>query len=108
MLNDQLPPVNYRISADYGKVSIAKSLSSQNEDLFGPAMNICAKINSMAKLNGLVIGKNLFDLVRRLDEYLFIPSDEGLIGDREKYPIYHVREKEERDIINPFERRATT
>lgn len=106
MLNDKLPPVRYRISADYGQVSVAKSLSSQSQDLFGPAMNICAKINSMAKPNGLVIGKNLFDIVNGLYGYLFIPSSEGSIGDREKYPVYHVKEKEEKDIMNPFERRA--
>jgi len=41
----ELPPLCYRISADYGRVEVAKSLTSTNEDLFGPTVNLCAKIN---------------------------------------------------------------
>ncbi|MFL6523314.1 MAG: adenylate/guanylate cyclase domain-containing protein, partial [Nitrososphaera sp.] len=56
-----LPPVSYRISADYGKVEVATSTSSRGgEDLFGSTMNICAKINSMAEANGIVIGGDLY------------------------------------------------
>jgi class 3 adenylate cyclase len=49
MFNEKLPPVSYRISADYGELSVARSLSSMNEDPFGSAMNVCSKINSKAK-----------------------------------------------------------
>jgi class 3 adenylate cyclase len=49
-----LLPVSYRISADYGRVEVATSTSSRTQDLFGSPMNICAKINSMAEPNGLV------------------------------------------------------
>jgi two-component system, OmpR family, response regulator ChvI len=46
-LNDEgLPSLDYRISADYGRVDVAKSLTSTSEDLFGPTVNICSKINS--------------------------------------------------------------
>src|ERR671923_854027 len=38
-----LLPVSYRISADYGRVEVAASTSSRTEDLFGSPMNICAK-----------------------------------------------------------------
>jgi class 3 adenylate cyclase len=102
MLSEKLPPIKYRISADYGQVSIAKSLSSQSEDLFGPAMNISAKINSLAKPNGFVIGENLFAIVKGLDEYAFTPATDS----KSLYPAYHVEEKESKGIINPFERRA--
>ncbi len=51
-----LLPVSYRISADYGRVEVATSTSSGAKDLFGSPMNICAKINSMAEPNGIVIG----------------------------------------------------
>jgi two-component system response regulator ChvI len=55
------PPLYYRISADYGRVEVARSISSPDtEDLFGTTMNICAKINSMAPQNGMVIGSNLY------------------------------------------------
>lgn len=106
MLNERLPPVKYRISADYGQVSVAKSLSSQNEDLFGPAMNITAKINSLAKPNGLVIGEDLFSIVQGLGEYSFIPSVGGLAGAKGEYAVYHVEYKQRKEIINPFERKA--
>ncbi len=106
MLGEGLPPIQYRISADYGEVSIARSSSSQTQDLFGSAMNICAKINSKARPNGLVIGQNLFDIVKELQEYTFVPSSERLIGVKGEYGVYHVEQKEKTSIINPFDRRA--
>jgi class 3 adenylate cyclase len=106
MLSEKLPPIQYRISADYGEVSVARSASSQSEDLFGSAMNICAKINSKAKPNGLVIGENLYNIVKGLEEYVFVPSSERLIGVKGQYEVYHVDQKERRSVINPFERRA--
>jgi class 3 adenylate cyclase len=105
MLSEKLPPIQYRISADYGEVSVARSASSQSEDLFGSAMNISAKINSKAKPNGLVIGEALFDIVKRLDEYIFAPSSERLIGVKGEYGVYHVDQKGKRSVINPFDRR---
>lgn len=105
MLSEKLPPIQYRISADYGEVSVARSASSQSEDLFGSAMNISAKINSKAKPNGLVIGETLFDIVKRLDEYSFVPSRERLVGVKGDYGVYHVDQKGKRSVINPFDRR---
>ncbi len=107
MLSERLPPIQYRMSADYGEVSIAKSSSSKSEDLFGSAMNICAKINSKAQPNGFVIGQMLFDRVSDMSEYTFVPAYEKLIMPNGPYNIYHVEEKEKRTIINPFERRGS-
>ena len=59
-----LPPLNYRISADYGRVEIAKSMTFTSDDLFGPTVSLCAKINSMAPINGMVIGSDLYQTVR--------------------------------------------
>jgi class 3 adenylate cyclase len=106
MFSERLPPIQYRISADYGEVSIAKSSSSQSEDLFGSAMNICAKINSKAQLNGFVIGQMLFERVNDMIEYTFVPAREKLVMPKGEYNVYHVEEKEKRTIINPFERRG--
>ena len=106
MLRESLPPIQYRISADYGEVSIAKSISSQSEDLFGSAMNICAKINSKAQPNGFVIGQMLFDRVNNVSEYTFVPADEKLVMPKGEYTVYYVKEKEKRIIFNPFERRG--
>jgi class 3 adenylate cyclase len=101
MLSEKLPPIKYRISADYGEVSIARSITSRSEDLFGSAMNICAKINSKAKPNGLVIGEALFEIVKGLDQYTFVPSDEKLLGVKGEYVIYHVDYDENKDQDRP-------
>jgi len=68
-----LPSLYYRISVDYGRVEIAKSLTSTSEDLFGPTVSICAKINSMAAPNEMVIGSDLYQIVESSfgDDYIF-------------------------------------
>ena len=63
---EQLPPLHYKISADYGRVEVARSKSSpDNLDLFGSTMNVCAKINSMASPDSMVIGSDLYYIVKR-------------------------------------------
>jgi two-component system, OmpR family, response regulator ChvI len=59
-----LPFLSYRISADYGRVEVARSATSQSDDLFGPVMNMCSKINSMALPNGLAIGNGLYKIIQ--------------------------------------------
>ena len=90
--SENLPSVSYRISADYGKVEVATSTSSKSEDLFGSTMNICAKINSMAEPNGIVIGDALHQIIRSFsfaDEYQFKELQRRYsIGLSERYPVY--------------------
>jgi CheY-like chemotaxis protein len=92
MHSENLPPVSYRISADYGRVEVASSSSSKSEDLFGSILNICAKINSMAKPNGIVIGGDLYQIVKSfsfIDEYQFREVGGGYsIGFSHSYPVY--------------------
>jgi two-component system, OmpR family, response regulator ChvI len=64
LYEESLPSVSYRISANYGMVEIAKSGPSQNIDLFGSAVNVCAKINSKAPPNGMVIGEDLYQIIK--------------------------------------------
>jgi two-component system response regulator ChvI len=72
---EDLPSVNYRISADYGKVEIAKSgPSPQIYDVFGPTVNMCAKINSKAPPNGMIIGGDLYQMVKELPQSWSFPS----------------------------------
>jgi CheY-like chemotaxis protein/class 3 adenylate cyclase len=91
--SENLPSVSYRISADYGKVEVATSTSSKGEDLFGSTMNICAKINSMAEPNGIVIGGDLYQIVKSfsfiIDKYQFTELEGGYsIGFGNRYPLY--------------------
>ncbi len=66
LYEEGLPSVSYRISADYGRVEVARSATSQADDLFGPIMNICSKINYKALSNGTAIGHGLYEIIRSL------------------------------------------
>jgi two-component system, OmpR family, response regulator ChvI len=94
-----LPPLSYRISADYGRVEIAKSLTSTREDLFGPTVNLCAKINSKAEPNGMVIGNNLYQVIKPTfdDDYHFNKIDGYSIDDNSdnQYSVYSIVSKDE-------------
>ena len=91
---ENLPPVSYRISADYGRVEVATSTSSRTEDLFGSTMNVCAKINSMAEPNGIVIGGDLYQILKSfssINGYKFRELREGYsVGISHMYPLYSV------------------
>jgi CheY-like chemotaxis protein len=63
LAEEDLPPINYRISMNYGLVEVALGSNNKEVDLFGSVVNQCAKINSLSKSNGLVIGKNLYSLL---------------------------------------------
>lgn len=63
LAEENLPPINYRISMNYGLVEVALGSNNKEVDLFGSVVNECAKINSLSKSNGLVIGKNLYTLL---------------------------------------------
>ena len=94
--SENLPPVSYRISADYGRVEVATSTSSQSEDLFGSTMNICAKINSMAEPNGIVIGGDLHQIVKSfsfINRYESRELEGYSIGFNRRYPVYRVSSK---------------
>ena len=66
LYEEVLPSLSYRISADYGRVEVARSATSQSDDLFGPIMNMCSKINSKTLLNGIAIGDKLYTIIQSL------------------------------------------
>jgi class 3 adenylate cyclase len=89
-----LPPVSYRISADYGRVEVAKSTTSREDDLFGSTMILCVKINPMARRNGIVIGEDLYRIARSLKlgkkDYKFNEIGSYPTGLKFSYPVYEV------------------
>jgi two-component system, OmpR family, response regulator ChvI len=95
--SESLPSISYRISADYGRVEVATSTSSKGEDLFGSNMNVCAKINSMAEPNGIVIGGDLYQIIKSfyfINRYDFRELRGGYsIGFNHKYPVYRALRK---------------
>jgi two-component system, OmpR family, response regulator ChvI len=94
LYKEKLPAVSYRISADYGRVELAKSTTSQNDDLFGPTMNVCAKINCKAKPNSMVIGCSLYRMIKSFsfsaENYQFEEIGEYLVGFKQHYTLYSV------------------
>jgi len=56
-----LPKLDYKISFTYGRVRVAKIATSAVDDIFGPAVNICAKINSLCPPNSIVVTQKLHD-----------------------------------------------
>lgn len=92
---EKLPLVDYRISADYGRVEIAQSSSSMADDFFGSTINLCSKINIKACRNGLVIGGDLYRVLKRsfpdiLNAYYFREKGDYSTGIKQSYPIYDV------------------
>ncbi len=90
-----LPSINFRISLDYGKIEVAKSGPTSVVDVFGSTVNMCAKINSRAPLNGLIIGGDMYQIVKGFIASLttFIVRHVGaysIEGSKTSYPLYSV------------------
>ncbi len=85
-----LPCLNYRVSADYGKVAIMKSSNSLSPDLIGPPVNMCCKINHLAQDNGVVIGGDLYQNIKEINDYQYSQKKGFSIGFKYSYPVYEV------------------
>jgi two-component system, OmpR family, response regulator ChvI len=107
---NRLPSINYKISANYGKVELATSTNSNGVDLFGPTVNICSKINRLALPNQMVIHKDLYDIIKEtlfFKNYLFKITSESKINDEFcTYTIYSVHRIDnfEWEINNNYKR----
>ena len=95
----KLPPITYRISADYGKVVKAHHSNSSNEDLFGSTVNLCSKINLHAPPNGIIIGNDLhrmiksFPPLRNIYHFDEVRGYDAGVG-KFSYPLYLLSRKE--------------
>lgn len=95
---EKLPSIDYRISADYGRVEIAKSGNLDIDDLFGSTVNFCSKINLRASRNGIVIGSDLYRIIRSMTQLEKSCRFEELDGyysgvGRYSYPIYSLSKR---------------
>lgn len=102
MLREGLPGVDYRISADYGRLEVALTKTSVGNDFFGPTMNLCTKINSKAPLNGLVVGGDLYEIMRKysplhsayhFEEMKEEGGEHKTLGLSKTYPVFLVKRK---------------
>ncbi len=85
-----MPSVKYRISMDFGTVMMANSVASSNDDIFGSTVNVCSKINRIAIPNGIVIGSDMFQIVKNFDEFAFVAETGLSVGMAIQYPVYRV------------------
>ncbi|MDH3855380.1 MAG: adenylate/guanylate cyclase domain-containing protein [Nitrosopumilus sp.] len=92
-LNEEyLPKIDFRISFDYGNVTIMKTADSAI-DLVGPTINTCSKINSLAAKNEMIIGSDHHEQLKKFDEYKFKQAGSYSVDLKHSYPTYTVSRK---------------
>ncbi len=89
LLEEGLPAVKYRISCDYGAVIVAKMSTSSVNDVFGAPVNLCSKMNVLARPGGVVIGEGLYEKAKGFAEYGFAEVDAPLFAGN-GYRVYEV------------------
>jgi CheY-like chemotaxis protein/class 3 adenylate cyclase len=113
LYEEKLPSVSYKISANYGRVEVARSATSQQDDLFGSTMNMCAKINSKALPNGIVIGGDLYQIINSFSfgynyyfegmyEYLTTGFNKDMHHYYHPYPVYSLLIKNNNNTNNNY------
>ena len=110
MLTEQrLPTITYRISVDFGKVEITRFDGFDSGDLFGSTINICSKMNLYAQPNGIVVGNDLYRIIRsfkQLDHaYTFHEMDSYYCGaGKYSYPLYSLSRMKQTKLapVNPL------
>ncbi len=88
-----LPSINFRTSATFGIVRIARTSTSSVNDIFGTTVNRCAKINRTAPANGLVIGEEFYENAKNLENYNFKRIENDIISPEHGYVGYLVTRK---------------
>ena len=61
--------------------------------MIGPPLNMCSKINNIAKQNDFVIGGDLFQMVKSINDFKFDQERDFSLGFKQSYPVYSVRRK---------------
>ncbi len=82
--------IHYRVSLDYGPIMIAKYAISSCRDIFGSTVNMCSKINHLAKPDQLVVGSDLYQIVKKSKDYNFNEVAEFHSTLKQDYPVYSV------------------
>jgi class 3 adenylate cyclase len=90
MSESYLPPISFKISADFGPIMKAKADGLMAEDIFGTTVNVCSKINARTQPNTMRIGSDVYQIVKSLGRYKFEHVDDCSVGLKHKYPVYTV------------------
>ena len=90
MIQSGLPTINSRISISYGTVNIAKVTTSLIDDIFGPTVNRCAKINRFARSNSVILGSDFYEHVKSFNDYNFRNMNVTPVGPKPIFSVYQV------------------
>ncbi|MCH7966774.1 MAG: HAMP domain-containing protein [Thaumarchaeota archaeon] len=90
---ENLPELNYKVSLTYGSVNVAQSTTSNVRDIFGPTVNRCFKINSLCPKNSIIIGDNMYEILKDFHEYEFAQVFDYGMKQKYGYTIFEVRRK---------------
>ena len=91
---EKLPIFDYRTSATFGNVRIARTSTSSVNDIFGATVNRCAKINRTAPANGLIIGEEFYENAKDLEKYTFKKISSDIVSPEHGYTGYIVYRKQ--------------
>ena len=90
---ENMPELDYKISVTYGPVKVAQSTTSNISDIFGPTVNRCFKINSLCPINSIIIGENMYKIMKDYAEYEFTELCVIALKQKYGYNIFEVRRK---------------
>jgi class 3 adenylate cyclase len=93
LMHEKLPEISYRISATFGPVRVAIIATSTIDDIFGTTVNKCAKINTLASPNAMVIGESLYNKIKGIERYSFEKVADYDIDSENKFGVYSVKQK---------------
>lgn len=93
LTSEKLPETSYRISATFGPVRVAIIATSTIDDIFGTTVNKCAKINTLANPNTMVIGESLYNKIKGISGYSFEKIADFDIDSENKFSVYSVKQK---------------
>ena len=94
-----LPCLDYRVSLDYGNVIMMDANLSSVCDMIGPPINMCSKINRSAKANKMVIGGDLYEIVKKKKQFKFKNVKGHNVGFKHTYPVYSITKVESDKLI---------
>lgn len=95
LMEHRLPTIRYRISADFGNLERTRFIGLNSEDLVGSTINFCSKMNLYAQPNGIVVGNDLYRIIKSFkildDVYSFKEMDSyNYGGGKFSYPVYSI------------------
>jgi len=91
--SENMPELDYKISLTYGSVKVAQSTTSNISDIFGPTVNRCFKINSLCPKNSIVVGINLYEILKDFSEYELTQFCSIEMKQKYDYDIFEVKRK---------------